>query len=356
MRQVRIAAMLLTLVLTGFSPAGADEPATAKSSARVALNVSIAVFDPGVPDDQSQFRDLKIFPRIRQVEARFLPFVLRDTLANSHDWGAVRVVPEPDIAAELLVTGTILRSDGAVLALKIRAVDAGGHVWLDKAFSGPVADTRAVADKSGIQQPVFAQVAVELEAAQRQRDAAELRRISDISLIRYGNRLAPSAFGQYLNEGSDGTFSLKRLPAANDPMLERIQRIRGVEYIFTDAVDTKFRELNSEIASIYALWREHRRKSLEYEKEDARWAATSTDNLERGSYESIQNIYDNYKFHRITQQEQDKLAIAFNNEVGPKVDAMEQRIAELEFWVEQRYIEWHRLLEQLFEAETQIEQ
>jgi hypothetical protein len=44
--------------------------------------------------------------------------------------------------------------------------------------------------------------------------------------------------------------------------------------------------------------------------------------------------------------------VAFNNEVGPTVVAVEARIAELESWVEQRYAEWHRLLEELFEVET----
>ena len=93
-----------------------------------ALNVSIVIFDPGVPDDKSLHRDLQIFPRIREIEARILPFVLRDTLAGTGGWGAVRVIPEPDVSAELLVTGEIGRSDGEMLELRIRAVDASGVV------------------------------------------------------------------------------------------------------------------------------------------------------------------------------------------------------------------------------------
>ena len=64
-----------------------------------ALNVSIAVFDPGVPADQSLHRDLGIFPRIREIEAKLLPFALRDQLAEAGGWGAIRVIPEPDAAA-----------------------------------------------------------------------------------------------------------------------------------------------------------------------------------------------------------------------------------------------------------------
>jgi hypothetical protein len=63
-------------------------------------------------------------------------------------------------------------------------------------------------------------------------------------------------------------------------------------------------------------------------------------------------LYDNYKSDRIIDQEQDRLAVAFNNEVGPKIEAVEARIAELDGWVDDHYAEWRRLLEELFEVET----
>ena len=40
------------------------------------LNVSIAVFDPGVPADSSSHGRLQVFPKIRRVEALLLPFML----------------------------------------------------------------------------------------------------------------------------------------------------------------------------------------------------------------------------------------------------------------------------------------
>ena len=48
-----------------------------------ALNVSIAVFDPGLPADLSLHRDLGVFPRIREIEVLLLPFELRETLGSS---------------------------------------------------------------------------------------------------------------------------------------------------------------------------------------------------------------------------------------------------------------------------------
>lgn len=99
------------------------------------LNVSIAVFDPGVPADPRSYRASQVFPKIREVEAFLLPFMLRDTLVQTNEWGAVRIVPEPDMAAELLVSGRIVRSDGDALELSVRAVDASGGVWLDSIYT-----------------------------------------------------------------------------------------------------------------------------------------------------------------------------------------------------------------------------
>lgn len=135
-------------------------------------------------------------------------------------------------------------------------------------------------------------------------------------------------------------------------MMDRIRRIRETEYVITDAVDAKFQELHADIAFVFDLWRQYRRKTIEYEATNAERAVATTSVAPRGSYEALLNQYENYKWDRITAQEQDRLAVAFDNEIGPKVSAMESRIRELEAWVDLKYAEWHRLLEALFDAET----
>jgi len=334
-------------------------PAIAHSHETAALNVSISVFEAGVPADPSVHRDLRIFPRIREVEARFLPFVLRETLADTGHWGAVRVVPEPDPATEVAISGSIIRSDGERLELRVRAVDATGRVWFERHFESRPADAGALsanADTGSPYQPLYDEIARVLRASREQLNDRELQRIAEVSLMRYAAELAPSAFGQYIAEDADGRYSLQRLPARSDPMLERIERIRLTEYVITDTVDAKFRELHGEIASTYALWRDYRRKSVEYDRQNAEHAQATSSDVPRGSYDALKTLYDNYKWDRVTAQEQDRLAIAFNNEVGPVVEAMEARIDELENWVDAKYAEWHGLLEELFEVETELNQ
>jgi hypothetical protein len=309
-----------------------------------ALNVSIVVFDPGVPADRSLHRDLQIFPRIREIEAMLLPFVLRDTLAETAEWGAVRVVPEPDVGAELHVTGVVGQSDGLTLEISVRAVDASGAIWLDKSYAGAVSDGQ------------YDAIAEDLRLVQDQLDDKRLGELKELALLRYGGRLAPTVFGGYLETTADGTVTVIRLPAKDDPNFDRIRRMRETEYVITDTVDAKFRELHADITPIYELWRRYRRKNLEYQASNAEHAQATESSAPRGSFEALQNQYDNYKWDRITAQEQDRLAVAFNNEVGPKVDAMETRIAELTTWVDQRYALWNRLMAELFDVETTLQE
>jgi hypothetical protein len=347
------AILLLILVVTWEHalPQARDEAA--------ALNVTIGIFDPGVPADDSVLRELEVFPRIRAIEARLLPFRLRQVLVDSGEWGAVRVVSQADDAAELRLLGTIIRSDGDLLELRIRAVDATGREWFDAAFSGRARETRPDAGEDDTEsefRQLYRAIAAEMEKARDELDTGALKTVQNVSLMRYAAELAPSAFTEFIEQGEDGRWSLSRLPATNDPMLRRIERIRSTEFLITDTVDAKFRELNDEVARTYRVWRDYRRKYVGYQEENVRFAAKNLGDAPRGSWEAIKDQYDAYKYDRVTVQEQDRLAVAFDNEVRPVVKAMEERVAELEGWVEQGYSEWHRLLEELDEVETYLGQ
>ena len=353
-------AILMAFALAAAWPAAraqSDSTSIAATSDGTALNVTIPIFDTGVPVDPSVFRDLQVFPRIRQIEAKLMPFLLRETLVESKQWGAVRVMTKPDAAAELQLFGTIVRSDGDWLDLRIRAVDATGTIWLDKIFSGQATE-EPVARQNDVSTPefqaVYTEIADALSAVRDSMGNAAVSNIKGTSLMLYASELAPTAFRGYLEQNDDGTLRLLRLPARNDPMLIRIETIRNTEFLITDTVDTKFREFNANLARTYRVWREYRRKLVDYEAENVRFAEAEPDGAEHGSWKSIKHQYDAYKYDRTTAQEQDRLAVAFNTEVTATVDAMETRVAELEGWVEQGYLEWRGLLEELFEVETTL--
>lgn len=360
-------ALLMTLfaslaVIAPLQNTAAQQQALAETSQDhpvTALDISVAVFDPGIPADPSTHRDLQIFPEIREIESLFLPFVLRATLMATREWGAVRVVPQPELSSELQVSGTILQSDGETLVLHVRAVDASGRIWIDKTYKGvdKVSSGRAAA-KPGMSgyQPLYDEIAADLRVVRSGMDSKTLGDITEIAMLRYAENLVPSAYSGYLRASPENTFSILRLPAKGDPIFARIERIRNVEFVLTDAVDIKFKELHAEIAPTYDLWRKYRRQFYQYQLDEAMHQATRRTNDPPGSFEAIKRSYDNYKWSRLAEQEQDSWAEGFNNEVTPQIKAMATRVDELEGWVDERYAEWDRMLSELFLLETGLDE
>ena len=324
--------------------------ASAASSPKA--SVSVAVFDPAIPEDPSVYRDLEIFPRIREVEAMLWPFQLRQSLIDTNAFRMVRVVPETDRNAELSVVASILESDGFTLRLHVVARDALGEVWRDHVYAATIdEDASAAADF----QAVFDRIAYDLATQAGRLKPTDVDKLAEVSVLRYAQAIAPRAFGDFLEEAEDGTISVLRLPARDDPMVERVRMVRETEFVISDVIDEAFVELYAEISEVHDLWREYRRRNLLYQAENARRAEDRNDGHDRASFEHLKRLYDVYKWDRTTVQEQDRLAVAFSNEVGPRVEALEARIAELGIWVDSKYAEWNRLLEALFEVEMRPE-
>lgn len=308
------------------------------------LNVSITTFDPGVPEDYSLHQDLEVFPRIRQIESLFLPFVLREALTGAGDWGAVRVVPEPDESAELSITGAIVHSDGETLAVSLRAIDARGHEWIGATYY-----------TEENYEDLFERFVADLAGVRAELDDKTLQSIVNLSLMRYSAALVPDAFADYFEQTPGGGYRLLRLPADNDPMMARILRVRSVEFVMTDAIDEKYRELHEEVDSVYEIWRKYRRWYAQFTAAEAQRNELRESSATKGSYAALRGAYDNYRLDRLAEQEQDKWIVGFNNEMAPIIKRMDQRIAEMSGWVDDGYTEWTRILGELFEIESDFD-
>ena len=110
------------------------------------LNVSVIAFDPGV--DPNKGKVTQFHRHLRDAEAGYMPVVLKNTLVDSGHWGAVRVLPETDPTAEVLVVSRILESDAVELRLRISVSDSRGVVWLDKEYFDTATDHAYDPEKS----------------------------------------------------------------------------------------------------------------------------------------------------------------------------------------------------------------
>ncbi|MES2605805.1 MAG: hypothetical protein V4603_12775, partial [Pseudomonadota bacterium] len=224
---------------------------------------------------------------VRLAETRYLPMYLRYRLEQSGSFGAVRVLPIIDNGAELRVSGEVVRSNGDLLELAIKAQDSTGRVWLDRVFTGTAVASESLNDDALAEDPfaqLFADIVRELQQQATQLTPQEIERIKAVALLRYGFALVPAAFTPYLEESADGIVNLKRLPASDDPILTRILNIREREYLFVDVVDEEYRQFYDNVKPVYDLWRQYQR-----EQTDSSAARTVRDlnapsDFARGSY------------------------------------------------------------------------
>lgn len=327
------------------------------------LNIGVQVFETRATDEQITQAGAAIFAEIRRIETHYLPVVLRNTLVASNQWGAVRVLPETDPSVDLLIQGTIVRSDGANLILQVRASDSSGQEWLNKTYvdAAGVADypdfVPSLRDRStsvNLEDPfqdLHAQIANDLLAVRESMDAQTLLALAQLTQIKYAGDLSPEAFGSLLQADAQGLLTLQRLPATNDPLLEHVAQIRARHHVFIDTIDEYYDALHHDLKPTYDVWRQYSHDQV-MEEESAASAAAGGTLSGSGSFEALSQNYNRYKWAKIFEQEFVALASGFVSETAPAVLKLSENVNGLTGPVEEQYAQWRVLLRELFEVET----
>jgi hypothetical protein len=353
------------------------------------LDVGIMVFDPGVPEgeiDKDVLEELLkegTFVHIRRTESYYMAVQLRGALQRSGYWGGVWVTPRESAAADVNVTARILHSDGDMVRIQVRAVDATGRVWLDKPYeleTAAGAYNRQRYPGLDPYQDLFNSVANDLAAKRAELSAADARTIRTVSGLRYASELSPEAFEGYVVADRDGAYEAVRLPAADDPMFERTQRARQREQIFFETLDQHYEKFAVDATDSYDSWREYAREESIAIREltrSARWRtgigiATILASIVYGAdsdNDSFSNrivrdaaMYvgvDMLQSSAVRRQEKqlhtetlEELSVSFEDEVTPLVVEVAGVQHRLTGTAAVQYAEWRNLLQQLFIEET----
>lgn len=340
---------LLILCCCLVAPLRAAEP--------VWLDVSIRPFEPAPVVEETGDAMVSIGRDVREAEARFLAVHLRHRLEAGQQFGAVRVMPLAEQASDVVIEGRVVASDGSRLELSIEARDSSGRTWLQESFAADAVstvslsgDTLAEDDFAGL----FERIAAALENRLADLDTPERRAIRQLSLLRYGHALVPAVFEPYFSrEDEDGPLEVTRLPAEDDPMLQRIRDIRAHEYLFIDVVDEQLRQFYSDIQPVYSMWREFQREQQQSAQSFVARQRDRDSGYTPGSYYDLRESYHHYRWARVSAQYQDQLNQGFANEIEDTEIALEDTLFKLTGTLEQQYREWRSILAELFVLENQ---
>ena len=290
--------------------------------------------------------------RLHNAERHYFPLLLKEVLDQSGYWGAVRVLPEPDVGSELECEGRILHSHASELRLRLICQDATGAVWLDKTSFQRAGEKDYLDEQMAVQdpfRPLFYDLANELAAALINRFAESTELIRATALMRYGIALAPDTFSAFVRRVDD-RFELVGLPAKGDPMRERITRIRESEYLFVDAVDEAYNEVLINMVGPYRIWRQY-----QYEFETYNQLLGADDRVGRQQlafdYDALLGAYRRYQDYRRNQDELEEMADSLNRSLAPTLAEVEGRVLELSGNLAGQYRMWRSLLRQLYREE-----
>lgn len=222
------------------------------------LDVGVAIIDPNIPEDYDEQVKELIQPDIRRAESHYISYFAKDLLQSTGNWGAVRVIPRPTHAVDVVVSGKILHSDGESMELQVDVTDATGTTWFTREYetlASKYAYDASVPSSIDPFQAIYKNLADDMLAYRRELSDEQVQAIRTTARMQFAQSFAPDAFADHVTESKDGTLVVQRLPAEDDPMLARVDRVREREYLFIDTLDEYYENYYRSMYSPYQEWR-----------------------------------------------------------------------------------------------------
>ena len=287
----------------------------------------------------------------RETEAQLLGAKQRRVFENAGQWGVVRLYPQPSLIPQLMLDMVVLQSDGR--QLRVHAMLTGVHgdtllsdTYLDYASSEGVLTADNEDPFTDLFHRIHNDVATKVALMPESEDY-----LRQLSFLRYAQQLAPQAFEAYLSREGE-SWQLLRAPAEQDPMYQRISKLREYELLFVDTIDEQLTSALREIDTAYRLWLRASKEQLDWlEKRRAR--GVNTEGLaDDSAFARHQAVYAAYRSLKIHEQELFELVLDLESESRSTALEIEETVVTLEGTLEQQYREWREALAKIMMLEN----
>lgn len=279
------------------------------------------------------------------------------------------------------MTGAIVESNGEELVVNVEVDDASGASWFRQRYKTEITQDAYAEAQKGYRDPYqdfYNTLSNDLVAYRERLQPSDLRRIRTLAKLRFAEELSPEAFSGYLNADDDGIYRIERLPAAQEPMLQRVLRVRERDYMFADTVNEYYAGYYDNLWEPYLSWRRAYLEELDakraiqgkarkrmllgiasilgaiaYELTAGNSASSvATNVMVLGGAMAIKSGIDVGREAQIHADAIQELGQSFSADVAPIVMDVEGRVVTLSGSAEEQYREWRRLLRAIFAQET----
>jgi hypothetical protein len=307
-----------------------------------------------------------------------------ETMQNSGSWGIVRVIPQRQSEMDLWVNAEILRSDGENLHLLVRVQDSSGKTWYTKKYTDKASkysyDT-SLPNRTEPFQALYNQISNDMLLHYQQLDANEIASIRLITELKFAKAFSSEAFSQHLGIDKKGRYFITRLPADDDPILQRVKQIRERDYMFVDTLQEYYASFARQMQEPYLEWRRayyEENKALQEVKAqsrnriiggaiavlagilaqgvDSRTARTAGAVGIGAGATAVMSGLNKREEAKVHAEALEEISASMDSEMQPHTMKLEDRTVTLSGSVNEQYGQWRELLKDIYEAETgQIE-
>ena len=342
------------------------------------LDVGIGIFEPGV--DASDSEDSGASLSIRRAEARYMPFRLMETLQQTGNWGIVRVIPERQSEMDVWVDAEILQSDGETTELMVTVTDSSNERWYEKKYSATVSKYAYDNNLSRGAEPfqgMYNEISNDLLRHYKTLSESEITALRTITELRFARRFSPGVFDDHLETDRDQRLSVKRLPAENDPVLQRIRQIRERDYMFVDTLQEYYAVFVRQMDIPYREWRKayyeegqalrevqaqaNRRMiggalavlgGILAQGSDSRTVRTAgAVGIGAGSGVFISGM-NKREEAKVYAEALDEVSASLDSEMAPHTIELDERKVTLSGSVNDQYGQWREVLKEIYAADT----
>ncbi len=348
------------------------------------LDVGVIEFDPGIPENNDPEKS-RVYNEIRNAESRYLAYHLKTTMQGTGHWGAVRVLPSSEAFSDILINGRIEKSDGEFIEVEIAVSDTSGQHWFTRTYktqTGISSYSERRDRRLDPYQKIFNDIANDVKAYADTLAPERVERLQQISELKFFADMSPLTYGEHLIVDEDGLVSVQRLPADNDPTVDRLRQIRERDRLVVDMLNEHYANFYYGISIPYHSYRKaSREEAINYRQVqrsarlqtimgiivvagslaiDTNDSSYSRSQMKRGiqnvgiaqGLSSIMSGFTRNSEASIHIEAIEELAESFGSEAAPMVVSIEGQSRRLTGTAAAQYESWRKLLRDIYEAET----